>query len=352
MSTESIVERLVAQMAELERRTAWAEARTTVAEARIAALVEARATGADDREGGAAESGHPQRLSRKGLLQAAAGAAALAATSLAAPGRAAAADGDPIRIGQGNSGTLPTSLNGPVPNAGLLYMDNSGGGGAALLAKGADGTQGLWGHCDGPEGQGLYGLNNGGGFGVVGDSASGVALYARFGGRLRQDLRFTAGPPTAGQFTAGEQVRDANGDLYLCVAGGTPGTWRRVAAVDPAFAGGATHYLPAPIRLLDTRDNPGAPIAAGGTHTLQVVGASVPVGARGVVGNVTVVPSQAGYLTLYPTGATRPLAASSNYGPGQIVNTLAMVGLSAAGQMSIYAAGTTHVIFDAVAFVR
>jgi predicted NBD/HSP70 family sugar kinase len=41
-----------------------------------------------------------------------------------------------------------------------------------------------------------------------------------------------AGAPNDGlQHEIGEMVVDANGSLFLCVAKGTPGTWRQVALV-------------------------------------------------------------------------------------------------------------------------
>ena len=37
-----------------------------------------------------------------------------------------------------------------------------------------------------------------------------------------------AGPPTTGFHEAGELSLDANADLYLCKASGTPGTWNLI----------------------------------------------------------------------------------------------------------------------------
>jgi hypothetical protein len=169
----------------------------------------------------------------------------------------------------------------------------------------------------------------------------------------------SVGAPAAGSHKRGEQVRDQNGALYICVADGVPGTWQKVAALDSAYKGGAIGFLPAPIRLLDTRT--GSAWTAGSNHTLQVTGVnvggiSVPAGAMGVVGNVTVVqPTGGGDLRLYPAGASLPGTSSINFAAGQIIANGVIVGLDSAGRFSIQVdmpAGTSaNVIFDASGFI-
>jgi hypothetical protein len=61
---------------------------------------------------------------------------------------------------------------------------------------------------------------------VVALGGSGVGLYASGETAAVQLGRSSmAGPPTAGFHEAGELMLDANADLYLCKASGTPGTW-------------------------------------------------------------------------------------------------------------------------------
>ncbi len=140
------------------------------------------------------------------------------------------------------------------------------------------------------------------------------------------------------------------------------GKW--VALTGPsAFAQGAICMLPGPIRILDTRPlnpaaiNKGTPIAGGTAYGLQVTGESVggvsiPAGAVAVIGNITVVnPAAAGYLTLFPGGASRPTASSINYVVGQVIANGVTVRLSNTGVMDIFAAGTTDVVFDATGFI-
>ncbi|MBP6821374.1 MAG: BACON domain-containing protein, partial [Acidobacteria bacterium] len=114
--------------------------------------------------------------------------------------------------------------------------------------------------------------------------------------------------------------------------------------------------LPKPIRLLDTRagqpgcDSPGAPIA-GGTDRTQLArrtcdGVTIPVSAMAITGNITPISSASGYLTLYPSNATRPLVANSNYVPNVIVNNVYTVGLGTDGSFKIYSSATTDVVID------
>jgi hypothetical protein len=82
------------------------------------------------------------------------------------------------------------------------------------------------------------------------------------------------------------------------------------------------YYPVNPSRILDTRFGNGVPAAAVGpnsTISLQVTGrGGVPsTGVSSVVLNVTAtVPTAHSYITVYPTGVTRPTASSLNLVPG------------------------------------
>jgi hypothetical protein len=108
-----------------------------------------------------------------------------------------------------------------------------------------------------------------------------------------------------------------------------------------------------PARILDTRNGIGgftAPVAPGQTITVKVTGqGNVPAtGAEAVVLNLTATdPTAAGYLTVYPTGATRPTASNVNFVAGQTLPNRAAVALGTGGQVDIYnPAGTVNVIAD------
>ena len=120
------------------------------------------------------------------------------------------------------------------------------------------------------------------------------------------------------------------------------------------------HPLPAPVRLLDTRpgetacEAPGIPLAGGGVRTQLARGACaggfIPANAQAIVGNATVVNDTgtgAGFITLYPSGATRPTVSNLNYTAGQIVPNSFVVGLRGSdGGFDIFALTSTHFIVD------
>lgn len=89
---------------------------------------------------------------------------------------------------------------------------------------------------------------------------------------------------------------------------------------------------------------PGQSISVGVTG----VGGVPATGVAAVMLNVTVTqPSAISYLTLYPTGASRPLASNLNFVAGQTVPNAVMAKVGTGGKISIYnAAGSAQVIAD------
>ncbi len=98
--------------------------------------------------------------------------------------------------------------------------------------------------------------------------------------------------------------------------------------------------LSAPVRLLDTRPgqsavvHPGVPLTPNQALTLpgqfSSGGVTVPAGAQALVGNATVdntVGAPAGFATLYPSGASLPLASNLNFVPGTVRPNAFTVGL-------------------------
>jgi hypothetical protein len=103
-----------------------------------------------------------------------------------------------------------------------------------------------------------------------------------------------------------------------------------------------------PFRALGTSAQ-GSPFSANTAEAVTVSGgtSAVPASASAVVVNVTAVGNAASYLTAYPAGATRPLAASLNFGPGQIISNRSVVGVGANGEIEIYNyAGNANVDVD------
>lgn len=122
-------------------------------------------------------------------------------------------------------------------------------------------------------------------------------------------------------------------------------------ALTTTFPGEFQSLVPA--RVLDTRDGTGgfsAPVGPAATISPTVVGkGGVPAtGVSAVVLNVTVTqPSAASYLTVFPSGTTRPDTANLTFVPGQTVPNLVVARVGADGKVSVYNnAGSTHVIFD------
>ncbi|MDX2044310.1 MAG: M12 family metallo-peptidase [Acidobacteriota bacterium] len=175
--------------------------------------------------------------------------------------------------------------------------------------------------------------------------------FSVLSGTLPPGLNLSSGGSLSGTLSAAGiysftiQAADANG----C-------TGTRAYSVTVNAVGLMFYPLPKPVRLLDTRagqpgcDAPGQPIFAG-TERTQLArrtcdGVTIPANAVAVTGNITPVPPSAGFLTLFPSNATRPLVASSNFAAGEIVNNVFTVGLGSDGAFKIYASATTEVVVD------
>ncbi|HEX9005067.1 MAG TPA: putative Ig domain-containing protein, partial [Blastocatellia bacterium] len=112
--------------------------------------------------------------------------------------------------------------------------------------------------------------------------------------------------------------------------------------------------LPTPVRLLDTRSGVSGcttnteAITAGSTRTqpARTACSTIPANATAVIGNITVVPSGPGFLTLFPSDATQPTVANSNFTAGEVTNNFFTVGLGGDGAFKIFTSATTHVIID------
>ncbi len=154
-------------------------------------------------------------------------------------------------------------------------------------------------------------------------------------------------PTTGGTFNFTIQAADSNGCVgtrayTVIISGGPKGT-------------GLQFYpLPAPVRLLDTRTGatgcftPQAQIQGNTSLTQLAAGAcSIPSTALAVTGNITTVQSGGGFLTIYPSDATRPTVANSNFAANEILNNVFTVGLGATdGAFKIYVTTNTHVVVD------
>jgi len=113
-------------------------------------------------------------------------------------------------------------------------------------------------------------------------------------------------------------------------------------------------YTVPPTRLLDTRlsgPNGGPALVAGTDRIFAIAGqCGIPSTAKAVSVNVAVTGAvAAGNLTLYPAGTPRPPVSAINYVAGQTRSNNAIIPLNTLGQLAVYcsqASGTAQVILD------
>jgi hypothetical protein len=121
--------------------------------------------------------------------------------------------------------------------------------------------------------------------------------------------------------------------------------------------GGGKTYPVNPTRTMDTRSGLGSsatPLGAGEVRNLVVRGIGpVPANATAVIANVTGLRSTSGtYLTVYPSGVTRPDSSNINLDLADPAPNLVMMGIGSNGAISIYNdRGLAHVLVDIVAYV-
>ena len=107
-----------------------------------------------------------------------------------------------------------------------------------------------------------------------------------------------------------------------------------------------------PVRALDTRNGTGgfsAAVGQGASIDLTIRSANgIPVGAAAIVMNTTAVsPTASSYLTVWPTGVSRPLASNLNYGVGDVIPNLVQVGIGSNGKVSLYNnGGSVNLVAD------
>jgi hypothetical protein len=124
---------------------------------------------------------------------------------------------------------------------------------------------------------------------------------------------------------------------------------------------GATTFVGAtPRRVIDTRNAIGGPkvrIPAGGTISIPLAGApmqrsdggpeTIPADATAVAMNVTaVLPSQAGFFTVWPCGAPMPVASNVNFTRGSVVANGVVTSLGAGGAVCLYSDQQSDVLVD------
>ena len=131
---------------------------------------------------------------------------------------------------------------------------------------------------------------------------------------------------------------------------------RNVTAVQPLFVdwsgsfseihttGGFTAITPT--RIADTREV-GGPLAAGEVRRVAVPAGLLPADVTGLVVNVAVTdPARDGFLTVYPCGTERPLAAAVNYAAGQTVSNLVDTIHTSGADLCVMSTSATQLVID------
>ena len=277
-------------------------------------------------------------------------------------------DGGSGLVGVGGAGTATNN-----PGVGVLgfaggVVSSSPVGNTGILGQGGlfpgvtgRGSPGISGQAN-SDGDGVSGVASNG-TGVQGVSSTG--LGASFSGGLAPMHLAPAttgtSSPTTGTHRAGEFYVAANGALFYCTTGGTPGTW--VALTAPAFV-----TLPTPERFVDTRLDLGGvqgPVPGQTTHTFQMTGRNgqsgntalrIPDAATTIVGNLTVIGgagiSAGSFVTLWP-GGPQPTVSNINLFPGAVVANSFVVGLSASaghGNVTVFNQPQCDYILDVTGY--
>jgi hypothetical protein len=320
--------------------------------------------GAPDDSGAEATASNPPPssgpVSRRNLLRlAAVGAGGLGlATTVGATPAAAVVDDLEIGVVNTNAATAPTTLNTTSHVAGAQTLLQSGASFhaadspypvvlAAWASQSGTSTVGAYFYSQPTSGIGIVASADGS------NSIGGVFIGANAAVRLYP--RETLGPPADGDHGAGELQTFSDG-LWLCVAGGSPGVWRRIEGASTA---GSFTAISA-IRVFDSRVS--APLAAKKSKVITVVnsitstGATaaahlVPVGATAITGLLTTrKPSAAGELQIYGAGSGRPTPTNLAFAKGETLTTSFVVKLGTNQQAALWSNAVTDVTVDVTGY--
>jgi hypothetical protein len=334
----------------MEQLLARAEERIAALESRLAKL---------DSQSVSATSSMDEVSSRRGLFKLAGAVAtgAIAQTVVSASPAAASTTGPYVGLGVAETSTATTSITASGPAVAFQATNNSAGT--------VDGVKGV---SNGAAGAGVSG-DSANGFGVFGTTSTGYAVYSN--GRLGVGQFVIDGAPKTGIYALGDIVRDAVGNMFVCVLAGTDSaaSWRKIAGPSTA---GQLHLLPSPLRAYDSR--PGYSAAVGGDGIISAANervvtlssgynssaganqAAVPAGALAAYVSLSVTSTQGtiGWLGLFANGQTYPGTANLTwFGPGQTLSVTTLTSVDPLGKMKVYCGlNSTHFIVDVIGYTR
>jgi hypothetical protein len=183
---------------------------------------------------------------------------------------------------------------------------------------------------------------------------------------LASNINFAAGQTVPNLVDVGVGT---SGDVTLSSSARTDVVVDVEGYTSPTASGGSGaglyNPLASPARICDTRaGNPsdlssapdnqcnngssGKRLSVSGTLPVQVSGDNgIPAGATAAVLNVTAAnPAAQGFLTVYPTGSSRPTASNVNYSAGRASANRVVVPLSGGGGITVYSSQSSDVVVD------
>lgn len=332
----SDVDRLLAVVEEQRREIDDLRARLD----RIAPVGAGDASATSDGARSGPASSRRQMLANAGRLGAVAAGAGVAAT-LVSSQPVAADDGDPILIGNppADPATNPRGLN--IANSPTILESPSMDGAEAdifIVRDGPifdDGVNRLYPAALGGHGVGNVTRNGIHGFASdnvpIADVDEGHPVVAQAGPNARSSILLTATAPdpldVIQAHRTGELICDPSGDLWFCVDGGLPATFRRLAGVATAGAFVAID----PVRVYDSRfPNTGGRIFEDSDRVIPLrfgrdprsyavtTDPAVPGAVSAIAFNLTVLNTIGrGFLAIAPTSQTTIEASTINWGDTQ-----------------------------------
>ena len=183
------------------------------------------------------------------------------------------------------------------------------------------------------------------------DANQPFASSSNFAAGINRNAPFTVGLSLNGEFNI---YTARTTDLVIDVMG-----YYSTQANDVNGQGLLFNSLGAPLRLMDTRAGqpacyqPGAPMTSQTVYTqdTQIPCTNLTSVARGLVGNVSALNATAnGFVTFWPSNATQPTVATSNYQTGRVFNRHFTVGLGPDVAFKRYTLTTTDLIIDISGF--
>jgi hypothetical protein len=136
---------------------------------------------------------------------------------------------------------------------------------------------------------------------------------------------------------------------------GVDGDWILRVGIRTGTPPPTDYFTVAPCRVLDTRTT--QPLTSGADRLITVAGnCTVPATAKAVSLNIAVTePTAAGFVKLFPAGASAPVAAAINYSAAQTRTNNGIYALGTGGGIVARSgplAGTTHLILDVTGYFQ